>query len=103
MITLNEETASLIKEELEHIPDEYQKPFNSKHEGLAVLQEEFEELKDEIFFGRKKAFAEIENDGVLRDAPESIPNLADDLWRQNVKNEAVQVAAMAVRIIQELT
>jgi hypothetical protein len=103
MITLTQETIDLIKSELEHIPDEYQKPFNSKHEGLAVLQEEFEELKDEIFFGRKKAFDEVENDGVLRDAPESISDLANEIWKQNIREEAVQVAAMAARIIQELT
>jgi len=100
MITFSDESFKLIKAELEHIPAEYQKPFNSKHEGLAVLQEEFEELKDEIFFGRKKAIQEMSLVGV---DPSDLHDIAEQNWRAEIKKEAVQVAAMAVRIIQELT
>ncbi len=54
------------------------KPFNSAHEGLAVLQEEFEELKAEVFKNHSK---------------------------QNIvamRNEAIQVGAMALRFIHDV-
>lgn len=85
MITLNEKTSKLIKDEMESIPLKYQKPFNSLHEGIGVLREEYMELEQEIFFGEKKA------------------GESKDMWKDRVRNEAVQVAAMACRIIQELT
>ena len=84
MITLNHETALAIKDEMESIPEKYQKPFNSVHEGLAVLREEYVELENEIFFGEKRVATK-------------------DVWRTNLGKEAIQVAAMACRIIQELT
>lgn len=88
MITLKPETANLIKDEMESIPEKYQKPFNSTHEGLAVLREEYLELEDEIFFGEKR-----------------LAGISDkaDLHKRKIRNEAIQVAAMACRIIQELT
>lgn len=92
MITLNETTISLIKDEMESIPEKYQKPFNSVHEGLGVLREEYRELEDEIFFGEK-----------LAKKKEESHIDAKVLWKQNIRKEAIQVAAMAARIIQELT
>lgn len=92
MITLKEETANLIKAEMESIPEKYQKPFNSVHEGLAVLREEYIELENEIFFGEKKSKPFV--------AAGADPK---GIWKRNIKEEAVQVAAMACRIIQELT
>lgn len=68
---------SLLKDELHRIK---KKPeFNSVHEGYAVLLEEVDELWEEV---RKKPGAR-----------------AKDLLR----GEAVQVAAMAVRFIADLT
>jgi len=96
MITLKESTAEAIRLEMESIPDKYQKPFNSVHEGLAVLREEYVELENEIFFGEKKAKQHAYakgNDGL---DPKVI-------WKEKIKREAIQVAAMAARIIQELT
>lgn len=81
MITLKKETAEAIRIEMESIPEKYMKPFNSMHEGLGVLREEYIELEGEIFFGEK---------------------LHKEEWKQRVKEEAIQVAAMAARIIQEL-
>jgi len=92
MTRLDFKTAVLINKELEHIPLEYQTPYNSLHEGYGVLAEEFEELKDEIFYGKKKAIAEY-ND----------TDIGTQHWKLRVKNEAIQVAAVAIRIIQELT
>lgn len=83
-MTLHDTTADLIRKEMESIPEKYQKPFNSLHEGLAVLREEYVELEDEIFFGEKRT--------------ETIKR-----HKERVREEAVQVAAMACRIIQELT
>ncbi len=92
MKTLQPETKELIQDELESIPKEYHKNFNSVHEGYAVLLEEVRELESEVFFGRKKA-----QDGRGRS------EFSDKVWKKNIREEAVQVAAMAVRIIQELT
>jgi hypothetical protein len=100
MITLKTETAELIKKEMESIPEKYHKPFNSLHEGLGVLREEYMELEQEIFFGEKKVKEEFV------EFPERFGNMksnADWKYKQKVKQEAVQVAAMAARIIQELT
>jgi hypothetical protein len=91
MITLEPATAELIKKELESIPEKYQKPFNSMHEGLAILREEYVELESEIFWGEKKT------------EPFADKNDPHGMWKRNVRAEAVQVAAMACRIIQELT
>jgi hypothetical protein len=48
-------------------------PFNSAHEGFAILMEEFEELKEHVFTNQKR-----------RDLDE-------------MRKEAIQVAAMAIR------
>ena len=54
------------------------KAFNSCHEGLSVIEEEFEELKEEVF--KKK----------------------ESRSTDNLLQEAVQVAAMAERFILDL-
>ena len=95
-------TIRLIKDELAGIPEEYQKNFNSVHEGYGVLLEEVRELESEIFFGKKKA------KGVIKVTENHLAEIvskeeADHIWKHNIRMEAVQVAAMAVRIIQELT
>lgn len=107
MLTLKQSTAEAIRIEMESIPEKYQKPFNSVHEGFAVLREEYVELEYEIFFGEKKA----KHDFMQPDYPidkqleheKQFTNGANELWRKRVKTEAIQVAAMAARIIQELT
>jgi hypothetical protein len=69
-------TYSLIEDELKKVKSKYDKDFNSTHEGFAVLKEEVDELWDEV-----------KQDGSKRE----------------LQAEAVQVAAMAIRFIQELT
>ena len=53
-------------------------PFNSAHEGFAVLHEEFDELKAHVWTNQKK-----------RDLEE-------------MKKEAIQVAAMAIRFAHDV-
>jgi len=71
-------------EVLEAVIDEYSKavshypPFASAHEGLAVLQEEFEELKAEVFKNNHNRDYEA------------------------MRKEAIQVAAMALRFILDV-
>jgi hypothetical protein len=113
MKTLTPEVANEIKDELENIPEKFDKDFNSIYEGLAVILEEFEELKDEVFFGEKR----IHSDGVFIDSKEMkfikkyYPELNEStVWDDRAKihklrmrKEAIQTAAMCVRFIQELT
>lgn len=96
MITLKPSTAEAIRIEMESIPEKYQKPFNSVHEGLAVLREEYVELENEIFFGEKKA----KNHQYANGSDGLDPKV---IWKEKIKREAIQVAAMAARIVQELT
>jgi NTP pyrophosphatase (non-canonical NTP hydrolase) len=57
------------------------KKFNSRHEGFAVLLEEVDELWDEVKKNQKKH-----------------PELS-----QTIRKEAIQVAAMALRFVQDCT
>ena len=65
-------------------------PFNSGHEGYAVLLEEVDELKREVFWGKKRAAS-----GQPSDVGRSI-HVA------RMRAEAVQVAAMAIRFIEDV-
>lgn len=89
MKTLSEQVANEIKTELENIPEKYANNFNSTHEGLAAIQEEFEELKDAVFTHDLNQVYRIE--------------YTDSTHRRRMRKEATQIAAMCVRFIQELT
>lgn len=53
-------------------------PFNSAHEGYAIILEELDELKSHVFTNQKR-----------RDLPA-------------MRKEAIQVAAMAVRFVRDV-
>lgn len=91
---LQQSTIDLIKQEIESIPVEFHKPFNSKHEGYAILLEEVRELEHVVFFGAKEAKKEAAEKGIVHHSV---------LHKLRLREEAVQIAAMAIRIIQELT
>jgi hypothetical protein len=82
-IKLEAETVDLIQKEIDSIPEKFQTKLNSNHEGFGVLYEEVLELQQELFWGEK--------------------NLKEKEHKERIREEAVQVAAMAIRIIQELT
>lgn len=103
MITLKPQTADLIQKEMESIPEKYQKPFNSMHEGLGVLREEYVELEQEIFFGEKKVKEVVTSMFHGSRVNWTIDEKTDEVYKERVRREAIQVAAMACRIIQELT
>ena len=63
-------------------------PFASQHEGLAVVEEEFLELRDEAFWGHKR--------GLDAEDPEG------DHYRR-LEMEARQLAAMAIRFLMDIT
>jgi hypothetical protein len=105
MKTLTEQVANEIKAELENLPEKYaNSTFNSHHEGLAVIWEEFEELKDEVFFGEKKVAQGTPPVSVLQyRTQEDVDNDITSLHKKRLRHEAIQIAAMCVRFIQELT
>ncbi|MEE8466763.1 MAG: hypothetical protein V3S68_09820 [Dehalococcoidia bacterium] len=71
-----EEASKLIQHEYTRACALFPTPFNSAHEGLAVLWEEFEELKKEVF--------------------------TRDRDQDHLREEAVQLGAMALRFISDL-
>jgi hypothetical protein len=100
MKTLFGVTSEMIARELETLPKQYQdKNFNSTHEGYAVILEEVRELENEVFFGEKRAREELKNDLNREWAKEE----ASRIHKQRMRDECIQVAAMCVRFIQELT
>ena len=64
--------------------------FNSAHEGFAVLEEEFLELRSEVFTNPIKA-----NPAISKHA-------AIDLHKAAMRSEAIQVAAMAMRFVMDV-
>jgi hypothetical protein len=74
MIDTDNEYVQKIIEEHNRAVLKFQ-PFESKHEGISVLREEFEELWDAI--------------------------KADDGW-ERLEDEAVQVGAMALRFLNDI-
>lgn len=72
-----EEALQAVGNEVTRAKDLHPGNFHNLHEGYAVLKEEMDELWDEI---KKKRPDKLE-----------------------IKTEAIQVAAMAIRIITELT
>lgn len=111
MKILEQKTVDMIRKELASIPEKYQKNFNSTHEGYAVLLEEVRELENVVFFGEKSLSKDgIENKTITM-VREEFPEInAGNIWehkdkahKMRLREEATQIAAMAVRIIQELT
>ena len=83
MKAIHWETMQLITQELANLPHEYaSNNFASEAEGIAVIREEYLELENEVFWGKKKAANTRE-------------------WKNKMKAEAVQLACMAIRLIQE--
>lgn len=76
--------------ELERARAKFGRRFNSAHEGYAVLLEEVEELKREVFWGR------------IDDGLNHSPADHAEHRRQRMRAEAVQVAAMALRFIEDV-
>ena len=76
-------TLELITAELANLPKKYAtKNFASEAEAIAVIREEYLELEQEVFWGKKKSANTRE-------------------WKNKMKAEAVQLACMAIRLIQE--
>lgn len=70
---------SMIEEETENAMDQH-RPFSGAHEGYAIILEELEELWDEVKLRKK-----------------------DDPRLDQMRREAIQVAAMLVRFIVDVT
>lgn len=100
MKTLAYPTATMIQDELESLPEKYaHKNFNSTHEGYAVILEEVRELEQEVFFGEKIAREKVKHDLNKEWAKKE----SERIHKERMRTECVQIAAMCVRFIQELT
>jgi hypothetical protein len=104
---------SITKEVVEELKQAEAKfgPFNSSHEGYAVILEEMDELWEVVKLNPKKIV--VSSDEVEEIAPLQFP-LGDDEEKleevvatvqkhkrnQAMKAEAIQVAAMAIRFIK---
>ncbi len=74
-------------------------PFNSNHEGYAVLLEEIEELEDEIkIIAKPYLDIRMKSDKLWKLIKESKQTTATE----SMKKECIQIAAMAVRFIEDL-
>lgn len=73
------EFAAAIKTEIAEARKKYPKPLNSPHEGYAVILEELEELKREVF--KRPGFRN----------------------KANMREECAQIAAMAILFAEDLT
>ncbi|MGD1960532.1 MAG: hypothetical protein ACFB2Y_16855 [Fulvivirga sp.] len=85
-------TAEAIDDEISKAKEVFTQNFNSTHEAYAVLKEEVDELWDEVKHGEKR---ELERCDSIESAIASHKGL--------MRKEAIQVAAMAIRFINELT
>lgn len=81
-----QDAIDLVVDELDWATERFG-AFASKHEGLAVIEEEFLELRDEAFWGDKR--------GLDAEDPEG------DHYRR-LEAEAKQLAAMAMRFITDI-
>ena len=91
-----------IKEELKSANEKFGDTFVSSHEAYAVLLEEIEEAKEdiEIINGRKDVYWYAVKNGnkeMQANELEEIRKLA-----VNLASEAIQVAAMAVKVLNSL-
>ena len=95
MKTIQMRTIDLICEEMANIPEKYaQTNFNSTHEAIAVIREEYLELEKEVFWGEKECLEIYEAVGESE---------ALEFHKDRMRSEAIQLAAMCVRFVQELT
>jgi hypothetical protein len=99
MIVFKKSTFNLISYELLKTPEQLQKPLGNLHEGFEALLGKAEELQKEILLGRELVEKEIGISVPIEMREEA----AGIIHKSKIRDEAVQVAAMAVRIIQELT
>jgi predicted RNA-binding protein with PUA domain len=106
-ISLQPETVEMIAREMESISEKYHKQFNSTHEGYAVLLEEVRELEQEVFFGEKKhkqILVWSMDANPVEVGKQQVSNEdAAKAHKNAIREECIQIAAMACRIVQELT
>lgn len=72
--------------------------FASPHEGIAIIEEEFLELRNEVFWGYKIAKAES-----YEAAMNKLSITPEQIWHRKMEKEAVQLAAMALRLVIDIT
>ncbi len=93
---VTQNSIDLLNKEFDKIPEKYRKPFNSTHEGYAVMLEEVRELEQEVFFGyklHKRKAADMYRMRSIKPAEKNVDEVANLMHRDAIRSEAIQVAA----------
>lgn len=84
-----------IAEEVIRAKELHPGEFHNAHEGYAVLLEEVRELENAVFFGKKPLKEKWANHSE-RD------KVVEQFYKELMREEAIQIAAMALRFASEL-
>lgn len=75
-------------------------PFHSAHEGIAIVEEEYDELWDEVKVNPLKAYMPTYLKGLFMLQKDK--DAARAVHRRRMRKEVIQLAAMAVRFAEEV-
>ncbi len=82
-----------VTREYAQATEKFPVPFHSAHEGLAVIEEEFIELRDEVFRNPLKNF---------KNCSQGFKDRRIAIHKRDMRKEAIQLAAMALKFLTQV-